>query len=296
MRYSAISSAAVLAVLLAGTALAAPPVPDPEPEPLPLPPRVSPKTEPTPIPLKAPKTIAQPKPEEVAQISKLMRDMGLQHMPTPLVKANDGWGKQKEYAVGKIILRDPKRVSPDLPREMVNDGLWRRFTVSARDPEKTFGVGITELVRPAEDKMLVTINVALEIDFKMEQQLWKRGIKLYSGETRGHCKTAVQLKATVDHKTEFKPGSFVPDVVLKITTTDAKIFYDDLVIDHTAGFDGEDAKAIGDMLIDFIKTAVPGLEKELLERGNAAIVKAAGTREVRLELDKLMKAGVLPKK
>lgn len=291
MRYSAI---ALFAAMLAGTALAAPPVPDPEPEPLPLP--LPPSVKPEPIPLKTPKSVAQPKPEEVAQISKLMRDMAMQNLPDPLVKANDGWGKQKEYAVGKVILRNPNKVSPELPREMVNDGVWRRFTVTARDPEKTFGIGITELVRPAADTMLVTLNVAMDINFRMEQQLWKRGHKFYSGETRGHCQTAVQLKATVAHKTAPKPGSFFPEVALKITTTDAKIFYDKLVIDHTAGIDGEDAKALGDTMVDLIKTLMPNLEKELLEKGNAAIVKAAGTREIKLELDKLMKAGVSPKK
>ncbi len=37
---------------------------------------------------------------------------------------------------------------------------------------------------------------------------------------------------------------------------------------------------------------MPNLEKELPGEGNAAIAKAAGTREVKLELDKLLKAGV----
>jgi hypothetical protein len=291
MRYSAV---AVLAALLAGAAFAQPPRPEPEPLPLPLPPPSKPRPEP--LPLKAPKMIDQPKPEEVAAITKLMRDMALQKMPDPLLKANDGWGKQKEYAVGRVMLRNVNRLPPEAPRVVVNDGLWRRFTVSARDPKETLAIGITELVRPAPDKMLVTINVAMDINFRMEQQLWKRGHMLYSGETRGHCKGAVQLKATVVHKTEFKPGSLVPDVALKITTTDAKLFYDKLVIDHTAGIDGPDAQALADAVIDLVKSIMPNLERDLIEKGNAAIVKAAGTREVRLELDKLMKAGALPKK
>jgi hypothetical protein len=289
MRYSV---TAVLAALLAGAAFAQPP--EPEPEPLPLPPPSTPKPEP--LPLKAPKMLDQPKPEEVAAITKLMRKMALQKMPDPLVKANDGWGKQKEYAMGRVMLRNVNRLPPEAPRVVVNDGLWRRFTVSARDPEKTLAIGITELVRPTPDKMLVMINVAMDINFRMEQQLWKRGHMLYSGETRGHCKSAVQLKATVVHKTEFKPGSFVPDVALKITTTDAKLFYDKLVIDHTAGIDGPDAQALADAVIDLVKSVMPNLERDLIEKGNAAIVKAAGTREVRLELDKLMKSGALPKK
>ena len=283
---------AVLAAILAAPAVAQP-VPEPEPIPLPLPP--PPPPAPKAIELKAPKGIEQPKLEEAAGIAKMMREMALQKMPDPLLKANDGWGKQKEFAVGKRMLRNPNRL-PDAPTELVNEGLWRRFTITARDPDKTFAVGFSEMVRPAADTLNVTLNVAMDINFRMEQQLWLRGRQLYSGETRGHCKSAVQLKAVVTHKTEFKPGALLPEIALKITTTDAKLFYDGLTIDHTAGLDGEDAKKVGDLVIDLVKKVKPDLERQLLEKGNAAIVKAAGTKEIKLELDKLMSAGALPKK
>ncbi len=284
MRYSAV---AVVAVFV--SSVSAQP-PDPEPVPLPLPAPV-----PQALPLKAPKGIEQPKPEEAVAIAKLLREMALQKLPDPLIKSKHEWGKQKEFAVGRVMLRNPKAL-PDAPRELFNDGLWRRFTVTARDPVETLAVSITELVRPDENKLLVTLNVGMDINFRMEQQLWKRGLMLYSGETRGHCKGAVQLKAVVSHTAEFKPGSLLPDIVLKVTTTEAKLFYDKLVIDHTAGLDGEDAKKMGDLVIDLVKSVKPDLEKQLLEKGNAAIVKAAGTKEVQVKLDKLMSAGVVPKK
>ena len=284
-------TAAALAALLTGFAFAAPP--EPEPIPLPLPPPPTPMA----TALKAPKTPEQPKLEEVAGVTKLMREMALKNMPTPLVTANDGWGKTKEFAVGKLILRNPERANPEMPREKFNDGLWRRFTVTARDPAETLAIGITELVRPTDDTMLVTLNVAMDINFRVEQELWKRGIRIFGGETRGHCKGGVQLKAKVVQKLAFnKPGSLVPDVTLVITTTDAKLFYDKIVIDHVLGLDGESAEKAGELVIDLIKAVKPDLEKELLEKGNAAIVKAAGTKEIKLELDKLSKSGLVPKK
>jgi hypothetical protein len=278
------TAAATLLALCAASALAQ----DPDPLPLPLPKSA--------IPLKAPKDVPQPKPEEAVAIAKLMRDMALKQLPTPLLKSNDGWGHQKEFAVGRVMLRNPTRVPPELPRELFNDGLWRRFTVSAREPDKTLAIGFTEMVRPAADKLNVTVTVALDIDFRMEQQMWVRGRQLYSGETRGHCKTAVQLKANVIQKTVPKPGSFIPDLQLTVTTTEAKLFYDKLVIDHTAGLDGEAADKVSGLVIDLIKKLMPDLEKQLLDKGGEAIVKAAGTKEIKLELDKLMKAGALPKK
>jgi hypothetical protein len=279
------TAATILFALCAASALAQ----DPDPVPLPLPPKSA-------IPLKAPKDVPQPKPEEATAIAKLMRDQALKQMPSPLLKSNDGWGHQKEFAVGKVLLRNPARVPPEMPRELFNDGLWRRFTVSARDPDKTLAIGFTEMVRPAADKLNVTVTVAMDIDFRMEQQMWVRGRQLYSGETRGHCKTAVQLKANVVQKTVPKPGSFVPDLMLTVTTTEAKLFYDKLVIDHTAGLDGEAANKVSELVIDLIKKLMPDLEKQLLDKGGEAIVKAAGTKEIKLELDKLMKAGALPKK
>jgi hypothetical protein len=278
-------TAAVFAALFAGVAVAQPPEPEPEPLPLPLPPA------PPAVRLRAPKPIEQPKREEIEAITRLMRDMALKHM-----KSNKGWGKQKEFAVGRVMLRNTNRVGPEMPRELFNDGMWRRFTVTAREPAETLAIGFTELVRPAEDTLLVTLDVAMDIDFRMEQQLWKRGLQLYSGETRGHCKGGVQLKAKVVHALVFQPGAFLPEVTLKVTTTEAKLFHDKIAIDHTAGLDGQDAKAVGDLVIDLVKAIKPDLERELLEKGNAAILKAAGSKEIKLQLDKLVQAGVAPKK
>jgi hypothetical protein len=40
--------------------------------------------------------------------------------------------------------------------------------------------------------------------------------------------------------------------------------------------------------IKAVKTFKPDLEGELLQKGNAAIVKAAGTREFKVALDRLL--------
>src|SRR5262245_25883308 len=136
---------------------------DAQPMPIPLKaPATAPKAEPVPpkpmplpaVNLKAPKAPQQPTPEEAAALSKGLKDFALKNMPNPLVKANDGWGKQKEFVVGQVMLRNPKRFGPEAPREMFNDGLWRRFTVTAREPEKTLAIGIEELTRPEANTTL----------------------------------------------------------------------------------------------------------------------------------------------
>lgn len=295
MRYTL---TALLGFALCAVALAQPP--EPTPIPLPLPsqaPKVAPSADPAPIPLKAPKDVPQPTQAELASLSKTLHSLALANLPNPLVKSNDGWGKQKEFVEGRVMLRKAEKFGPEAPRVLVNDGLWRRITVTPRNPNETLGVVVSELVRFDAETAHMTVDTAMDIDFRVEHQLWKRGHQFYSGETRGHCKAGVKLKAEVVTKSTKVPGSFFPEVKLSIKATDAKLFYDKVVIDHTAGLDGLDAQKAGDFVIDLVKTVKPELEGQLLEKANAAIVKAATVKDVKVPLDKLLATpAVAPKK
>ena len=277
-------TAAALAALLVAGASAQPP----EPIPLPLP---APAPTPAPLKLKSPKSVPQPTPAENAALAKTLRGLLLQHMPNPLVKANDGWGKQKEYVVGAVMLRNPKRFGPDAPRQMVNDGLWRRVTLTARKPAETLNLSIPELVRPTETTALLTVNTEMEVDFRVEHQLWTRGRQIYTGETRGHCKAAMTVKASVETKMEANPGALLPSITLVVKVTDVKLFHDKFIIDHTAGMDGPDAQKMGDFMLEVAKSVKPDLEAQLMEKANAAVLKAVGSKDIKVQLDKLLAPG-----
>ncbi|HEY1192098.1 MAG TPA: hypothetical protein VGE74_31005 [Gemmata sp.] len=278
---------ALLGAVLGAAASAQPPEPTPIPLPLPAP-NPAPVPAPAPIPLRAPKDVPQPTQAEIASLSKTLHALALAHLPTPLVKASDGWGKQKEFVEGRLMLRKTAKFGPEVPRVTVNDGLWRRITVSARNPKETLGVAISELVRFDANTAHLTVDTAMDIDFRVEHQLWKRGHQLYTGETRGHCKAGLELKAEVVTKSTKVPGSLFPAVTLTIKATGAKLFYDDLVVDHTAGLDGADAQKAADFVLDLVKGVKPELEAQLLEKANAAIVKAATVKDVKVPLDKLL--------
>ncbi|HZT80272.1 MAG TPA: hypothetical protein VFA26_08625, partial [Gemmataceae bacterium] len=73
--------------------------------------------------------------------------------------------------------------------------------------------------------------------------------------------------------------------------TKADLRYDNLVVEHVAGVGGELAKLIGDAFHGGLTQWRPALERELLARADAAIVRAADTKEVRVNL-----AGLFAKK
>jgi hypothetical protein len=101
----------------------------------------------------------------------------------------------------------------------------------------------------------------------------------------------VLLKCEITSRTETKPGSLLPDMVFRVRVTDAKLVYDKLVIEHTAGVGGDAAKVLGETFLDVARRVKPDLERDLLARANAAIMKAADTKEVRVSFESLLKGG-----
>jgi len=226
-------------------------------------------------------------PAEAAALTKVLRDLARKKLPDPISKSSQNWGHQKAVTIIHRY-RDGLRIWSEAVQEFRNDGHWKRTTIRLPDPDQV-ALAVTELTHPEPGKMLATVAVAAErVEVRFEQQIWKNGLRLYSGETRAHCKGGLVLKAEVVSKSELKKGAFLPDITLKLRVTDADLYYEKLFVDHTAGLDGDAAKAIGDVLLDVVKAVKPDIEKELRAKAEAAIVKAVGIREFKLALDQLL--------
>jgi hypothetical protein len=226
-------------------------------------------------------------PAEAAALTQVLRDLAKKHLPDPISKSSQNWGHQKAVTIIHRY-RDGLRIWSEAVQEFRNDGHWKRTTIRLPEPDKV-ALAVTELTHPEPGKMLATVAVVAErVDIRFEQQIWKNGLRLYSGETRAHCKGGLVIKAEVVSKSEVKKGSFFPEVSLKLRVTDADLYHEKIVVDHTAGVGGDAAKAIGDVLLDVVKAVKPDIEKQLREKAEAAIVKAVGIREFKLALDKLL--------
>jgi hypothetical protein len=216
---------------------------------------------------------AKPESSEVRALEKSLRELLVKNLPDPIVKSEQGWGHQKEAL-----------------KNLRNDGTWRRVSIRVPNPD-SIALGIQDAAFPEPGRTTFTAMIGADCDLKFEQQIWRNGIRLYSGETRGRCHAAVMLKCEVVSRTEPKPGSFVPDLVFRVKVTDAQLFYDKLVVEHTAGLGGNAAKVLGEMFLSTVKQSRPDVERDLLKKANAAIVKAADTKEIRLSFDSLLKGG-----
>jgi hypothetical protein len=230
-------------------------------------------------------------------LTKLLRAQLLKHCPTPLIESQHDWGKQKEITVGLKWSRHGVLNWTAVPQKaMRNDGHWHTTTVTAIDPEKTLGFGLMDVRQIDETHTTFRANIGLNVDLKFQQQLWASGLRLYSGETRGRCRAAVKLQCELTNRAELKKGSTFPDFILRLRVTEAELFYEDLVVEHTLGIGGEAAHFLGEAGHKLLTRVKPSLERDLIAKANAAIVKAADTKEVRLELEKLIESKPSQKK
>ena len=143
-------------------------------------------------------------------LSKNVRALVLKNLPDPVVQSSPGWGNQKETAVGVKYHRDGFKLWTEVLKAPRNDGTWRRMSVRAVDPDRTLALTLTGLTSPKPGRVTFSAMAGVDCDLKFEQQVWKGGTRLYSGETRGRCRGALLLKCEATTRLEPKPGGMVP--------------------------------------------------------------------------------------
>lgn len=237
--------------------------------------------------LAAPSSAADPVTPVVdsRQITPVLRSALLQSMPTPLGEKVLLWDHQKDCFVG-VKWQGIKPVRQLSPR---NDGHWQKVRLEAIDPTATLLLKIDDFQSPEPHRTTFTTTLALDVRMTHEQQLWKTGVRLLSTETRGRCRVNLKVNCELTTRTEPVAGRFLPNVVFRVRVTSAEVGYDNLVCEHILGLDGQAAKLAGEAAHRMLKQVKPQYERDLLERTNAAVVKAADTREVRVELEQLLR-------
>jgi hypothetical protein len=237
-------------------------------------------------PTKAP----APADADTKQLSEHLQKLLLANLPDPLVQTDHHWGEQKEVAIGvRWEKKGVIRYKPEVMKGMKNDGHWERVTLEAADPAKTLSLKVSNARTPEAGKTLFDAVLQTDVKLKYEQQLWAAGKRLYGGETRAKCTAGVTMTVELTSRNEATPGSYLPTLVMRARVTEAKLSYWDLECEHTLGMDGPAAKALGKAVHEIIKKVKPDMEKDLLAKGNAAIVKAADTKDVKVELGNLLK-------
>jgi hypothetical protein len=115
-------------------------------------------------------------------------------------------------------------------------------------------------------------------------------VRVYSGETRARVNLYATLDCESELRFETKKGATFPDIIFSIRVIRSDFKYGGLVVEHTAGVGGDAARTIGDVVLGIVKQIKPSLERRLIGKANAAILKAGNNKQVRLSFSKYVDA------
>ncbi|HEX3314243.1 MAG TPA: hypothetical protein VHR72_05085 [Gemmataceae bacterium] len=237
----------------------------------------------------APAAVAQtPAAPSLPEIAAMVKPLLVQMVPPVLYEHTRNWGRTT-MAFHGVHWRG---LEPEVVKTPRNDGLWQKVRLKPRELDK-LDFKLTDPVAIDADRQSFQAYVDFVTGVEYEQQLWERGTRLYSGATRAH----VRVQAFVTVESSFKvDASNGLDFVFRLKATKAKVLASRLVVEHTAGIGGSGARLVGQAIEGLIKEVEPGLQRRLQEKIEAALVKAADTREVRIGLGSLFSSKSTPKK
>jgi hypothetical protein len=233
-----------------------------------------------------PPTSRPAEPPSAEELASIMKALLTPALPDPLVEQSSNWGHQSAVMNGVTWEKDGILRKPHKQKKLKNDGTWRRIKVEAVDQDKNLNLVVRNVQQLEKGRLTFDLVLTLQTRIYFEQQIWKSGVRLYSGSTRARCRPILSLKCESASRTVKTDGA-LPDVVFRLRVLDAKLTYDQFKVEHTAGVGGELAEVLGDAIHDMVKQLKPSLERDMLEKANRAIVKAGDTKEVKLGLGRL---------
>lgn len=208
-------------------------------------------------------------------------------MPSPLFEDARGWGHTKEVAVirwrGQGLAVHPVKVL-----KAKKDGDWRKVQLHADNLADTLVFDLRNLQATEPGSLTFTIFLSFDARVDYDHQKWDEGLKLWDSSLQARLRVKLTLDCEVSARLDDK-GELLPEAVLRVRATKADLKYDNLVVEHIAGVGGAAAKLMGETAQRMMHEFKPQLERDLLAKADAAIIKAADTKEVHVRLGDLVK-------
>lgn len=217
--------------------------------------------------------------EKVVALQRALKTTMLLAMPDPMVQGKDKWGHQERTVSG---LKWSGK--PELRYEDRNHGTWRKYEVQLRSPhDQHLRLRLEDVKITGSNQMSFVVYLEADVTFEVTQENWNHGMRLFHGTVRGQAVLQIKLLCT-SHLEMDTDTKGLPALKYRLKTERARASYDELKIKHVAGLGGSAAKWIGDWSVDAMNQLKPSIERKLIDKLSAKLVKAADTKEIQISL------------
>ena len=222
--------------------------------------------------------------ESADQLAKTLKPILIGAVPAVLYEKTDNWGHQANVPTGVQW----RGIKPKITNSLRDHGTWKKLSITAQELPRTLDLKIYDIKSVDADKQTFRVFLTFQMGVLYDQQNWESGVRMWSGSVRARAQVKAEMVCENTLRVEFDKNG-LPDFILRLRVIDAKVSYDKPIVEHINGIGGTGAKLVGDAVIDTMRLWRPSIERDLLAKANAAIVKTADTREVRFGFGSLIK-------
>ncbi|MGF1582119.1 MAG: hypothetical protein ACFCD0_22565 [Gemmataceae bacterium] len=212
-----------------------------------------------------------------------LRTVILKHLPTPLYEASPGWGRTRMVAHALKWKRRGIFLRPKIYKTPRNHGAWKKYRLLGHNLNDTLLLDIRNVKFSQPLTMHFTVFLSFDARAEYYHHQWNSGVRIYAGSVKAKLRAKAYLDCVATAHLE-KGKSWIPDAVFQAKVVRAHLAYDNLRVYHVPGFGGSAARIIGEAFHGALKQWHPSVERRLLAKGNAAIVRAADTKEIRVNM------------
>ncbi|HVS37163.1 MAG TPA: hypothetical protein VMS17_16495 [Gemmataceae bacterium] len=228
-------------------------------------------------------------PASATALAGELRSVLLDKMPDPLYANDSHWGGQRLVADKVKFHIHGLHVDTEVVKALKNDGRWWKVKATGLRLPETLVLDLRDVQHTPDGKATFTAFLAFDARVEYDQENWEHGLRLFSGSAEARLRVNLTLRCEATMKLESN-GNLLPEVAFRLRATDAKVGFEHFQLEHIAGVGGDLAKLIGEAAEKGLEDWRPSLEQKLLEKADAAVVKAADTKEMRISVLKLLKA------
>src|SRR5262245_61591120 len=119
-----------------------------------------------------------------------LRPFFIDAVPHPLYEASPNWGNQT-IAFHSLRWDGLKPHVSKLPK---NDGTWRKVRIDTRNWPAALTMKAFDVRQPDAEHLNFKLYIACPAGVEMEQQVWERGLRLYSASAKARLKFAALME------------------------------------------------------------------------------------------------------
>ncbi len=217
-------------------------------------------------------TLNGPEVNEATSWSEIVRSVLLTAIPDKY-EDRKHWDRRREVFDGVRVHQRGVHLQVTERRKLVNDGAWHKYRIELPNPDQRLQLTLGEIHTAGPGAFSCAVHVVVKPRCTAWFEQWVLGVKGLNLKVVSDATVHMYATCRLAIRTEFRPHSLLPDVVLEPSLVSLKLRLTDIQTHRIGVIGGDVAEELGNGSRRFLADLLKDREAKVLKKVNAAIAK-----------------------